>query len=158
MLITMSIGSPGPVQPAPHRAAQKDVQLIQVGSYCTAILYSLLYILYCIYADGGERSRSNTCNTGFPVALSHAFVYYLSSLSCTLYAYAAHIYTLFTSRSSLYSGYSSSFSGGGACLSHDHGTQFRFVLQSFTLWREIMSNMPKLWLLADYDMTHEQYR
>jgi hypothetical protein len=60
-------------------------------------------------------------------------------------------------RSSLY-GYSSSYSGGGACLSHDHGTQFRFVLQSFTLWREIMSCMPRLWMLADHDMTHEQYR
>eukprot|EP01032_Pedospumella_encystans_P012189 gene12189-14120_t len=60
--------------------------------------------------------------------------------------------------SSFYSGYSSSFSGGGACLSHDHATQFRFVLQSFTLWREIMANMPKLWMLADHDMTHEQYR
>ena len=60
--------------------------------------------------------------------------------------------------SSLYGGYSSSFSGGGACLSHDHNTQFRFVLQSFTLWKEIMTNMPKLWLLADHDMTHEQYR
>ena len=62
------------------------------------------------------------------------------------------------SSSSLYGGYSSSFSGGGACLSHDHNTQFRFVLQSFTLWKEIMTNMPKLWLLADHDMTHEQYR
>jgi hypothetical protein len=60
-------------------------------------------------------------------------------------------------RSSLY-GYSSSYSGGGACLSHDHATQFRFVLQSFTLWREIMSCMPRLWMLADHDMTHEQYR
>jgi hypothetical protein len=48
--------------------------------------------------------------------------------------------------------------GSGACLSHDHATQFRFVLQSFTLWREVMANMPKLWMLADYDMTHEAYR
>jgi hypothetical protein len=60
--------------------------------------------------------------------------------------------------SNLYGGYSSSFMGSGACLSHDHATQFRFVLQSFTLWREVMANMPKLWMLADYDMTHEAYR
>lgn len=69
-----------------------------------------------------------------------------------------YTYKYACSHSSLYSGYSSSFSGGGACLSHDHSTQYRFVLQSFTLWREIMGCMPKLWLLADYDMTHEQYR
>mmetsp|Transcript_4794 Transcript_4794/g.7830 ORF Transcript_4794/g.7830 Transcript_4794/m.7830 type:complete len:532 (+) Transcript_4794:70-1665(+) len=66
---------------------------------------------------------------------------------------------LFSGFSSLYgSGFSSSFSGGGACLNHDHATQFKFVLQSFTLWCEIMTHMPKLWLLADIDMTHEAYR
>ena len=78
------------------------------------------------------------------------------------YAHASQLtsflFFFFITRSSFYSGYSSSFSGGGACLSHDHATQFRFVLQSFTLWREIMANMPKLWMLADHDMTHESYR
>ena len=48
--------------------------------------------------------------------------------------------------------------GGGACLSHDHATQFTFVYQSLSLWREIMRNMPKLWLLADSDMLNESYR
>ena len=72
------------------------------------------------------------------------------------YLYSSLLFKI--SLSSFYSGYSSSFSGGGACLSHDHGTQFRFVLQSFTLWREIMANMPKLWMLADHDMLHESYR
>ena len=43
-------------------------------------------------------------------------------------------------------------------LSHNHATQFKFVLQTLTLWREIMSNMPKLWLCADLDMTNEMYR
>jgi hypothetical protein len=65
---------------------------------------------------------------------------------------------ILSSFSSFYSGYSSSYMGGGACLSHDHATQFAFVLQSFTLWQEIMTNMPRLWLLADLDMTTEQYR
>ena len=50
------------------------------------------------------------------------------------------------------------YRGDGACLSHDHGTQFTFVLQSLTLWRNIMTNMPKLWMLADTDMTTESYR
>eukprot|EP01039_Chlorochromonas_danica_P000020 gene20-23_t len=63
----------------------------------------------------------------------------------------------FGSFSSIY-GYSSSFLGGGAKLSHDHKTQFRFVLQSLTLWREIMANMPMLWIKADMDMTSEVYR
>lgn len=57
-----------------------------------------------------------------------------------------------------FGGYSSSYSGGGACLSHDHPTQYTFVLQSLTLWKEIMSRMPKLWMLADLDMTRESYR
>lgn len=68
---------------------------------------------------------------------------------------------LFSSFSSLYGyggGFSSNFLGGGACLSHDHSTQFKFVLQTFTLWREVMAHMPKLWLLADADMTNESYR
>eukprot|EP01036_Dinobryon_divergens_P029938 gene29938-39111_t len=47
---------------------------------------------------------------------------------------------------------------GGACLTHDHATQFKFVLQTFTLWREVMNNMTKLWLLADEDITSESYR
>lgn len=65
---------------------------------------------------------------------------------------------ILSSFSSLYSGYSSSFTGGGSCLSHDHSTQYNFVLQTFTLWREIMKNMARLWLFADMDLTIEQYR
>lgn len=64
----------------------------------------------------------------------------------------------FNTFSSLYSGYASSFIGGGAMLSHNHATQYKFVLQSLTLWREIMSNMPKLWICADADITNETYR
>lgn len=56
------------------------------------------------------------------------------------------------------SNYSGSFLGGGAKLSHDHKTQYRFVLQSLTLWKEIMSHMPELWIRADHDMTNEPYR
>lgn len=47
---------------------------------------------------------------------------------------------------------------GGAKLSHNHPTQYRFVLQSLTLWREIMRCMPRLWFYADMDMTKESYR
>lgn len=60
--------------------------------------------------------------------------------------------------SSMYNGYSSSFMGSGSMLSHSHATQYKFVLQSLTLWKEIMSCMPKLWLLADADMITESYR
>ena len=65
---------------------------------------------------------------------------------------------VFNSLSNFYGGYSMGYSSGGACLSHDHATQFKFVLQSFTLWHEIMYNMPKLWLFADDDMTTQDYR
>ena len=55
-------------------------------------------------------------------------------------------------------GYSSKYIGSGACLNHDHKTQYTFVLQSLTLWKEIMTNLPRLWYLADGDMTNELYR
>jgi hypothetical protein len=57
-----------------------------------------------------------------------------------------------------YGGFSSKYFGGGACLNHDHKTQFMFVKQSLLLWREIMHFMPRLWLLADEDMISEPYR
>ena len=45
-------------------------------------------------------------------------------------------------------------SGGveGARLSHSHGRQYSFVLQSMTLWREISNDMFKLWTLAEEDL------
>lgn len=57
-----------------------------------------------------------------------------------------------------FSGYSSNFRGSGAMLNHNHSTQYKFVLQSLTLWKEIMTRMPRLWLYADMDMTTEAYR
>jgi len=41
---------------------------------------------------------------------------------------------------------------GGSCLSHDHKTQYYFVLQSLSLWRDIMHDMFKLWICAESDM------
>lgn len=41
---------------------------------------------------------------------------------------------------------------GGSCLSHSHSQQFEFVRQSLLLWKEIQSQMFKLWILADYDL------
>ena len=41
---------------------------------------------------------------------------------------------------------------GGARLSHSHRTQFHFVLQSLSLWREILHHMFQLWYLAESDM------
>jgi hypothetical protein len=59
--------------------------------------------------------------------------------------------------SSYLSGYSSSFMGSGAQLSHTHQEQYMFVLQSLTLWQEIMRSMPRLWTFADKDMLAEFY-
>jgi hypothetical protein len=60
--------------------------------------------------------------------------------------------------SSFGSGFSPGLLGSGAKLSHSHATQYKFVLQSLTLWREIMRCMLRLWLFADHDMTNESYR
>lgn len=47
---------------------------------------------------------------------------------------------------------------GGARLSHSHSRQYSYVLQSLTLWREIMQDMFKLWCLAEGDMTNGNNR
>ncbi|KIP08323.1 hypothetical protein PHLGIDRAFT_35011 [Phlebiopsis gigantea 11061_1 CR5-6] len=41
---------------------------------------------------------------------------------------------------------------GGARLSHDHSKQYAYVLQSLTLWREILHDMFHLWYLAESDL------
>ncbi|KAH7333769.1 hypothetical protein B0J17DRAFT_676790 [Rhizoctonia solani] len=40
----------------------------------------------------------------------------------------------------------------GARLSHDHSKQYTYVLQSLTLWREILGDMFHLWTLAETDL------
>jgi len=64
------------------------------------------------------------------------------------------------SLTNLYEGFSMGFNRtpGGAKLSHDHATQFTYVLQSLSFWRETMENMPLLWYYADKDMCSEGYR
>ena len=46
----------------------------------------------------------------------------------------------------------------GARFGHDHGTQYEFVRQTLLLWREIQTQMFKLWALADQDMLASRYR
>ncbi|KAJ8582217.1 hypothetical protein M405DRAFT_831025 [Rhizopogon salebrosus TDB-379] len=43
----------------------------------------------------------------------------------------------------------------GARLSHDHAKQYAYVLQSLTLWREILHDMFRLWSLAEQDLLAE---
>lgn len=54
-------------------------------------------------------------------------------------------------------GYSLGIQGGrdGARLTHNHERQYHYVLQSLTLWREISTEMFKLWYLAEADMLRE---
>jgi len=47
---------------------------------------------------------------------------------------------------------------GGSKLSHDHTTQFTFVLQSLVLWREIMHDMYMLWMCTEEDLLSEKNR
>ncbi|OBZ70214.1 hypothetical protein A0H81_09736 [Grifola frondosa] len=44
---------------------------------------------------------------------------------------------------------------GGARLTHDHSKQYAYVLQSLTLWREILHDMFHLWTLAEQDLLSE---
>ncbi|KAJ6616236.1 hypothetical protein B0H10DRAFT_1406666 [Mycena sp. CBHHK59/15] len=43
----------------------------------------------------------------------------------------------------------------GARLSHDHSKQYAYVIQSLTLWREILHDMFHLWSLAEQDLLSE---
>lgn len=45
-----------------------------------------------------------------------------------------------------------SYGKGGSKLSHSHKTQFTFVLQTLTLWREITQQMFGLWRCAERDL------
>jgi len=42
----------------------------------------------------------------------------------------------------------------GARLTHPHSQQFQYCLQTLTLWREIQTDMFKLWCLAEEDLLH----
>lgn len=41
---------------------------------------------------------------------------------------------------------------GGARLSHSHQRQYTYVIQSLTLWREVLQEMLGLWGLAEKDL------
>lgn len=58
---------------------------------------------------------------------------------------------------SLEPGFSLGITGGrnGARLTHNHERQYNYVLQSLTLWRELSTEMFKLWYLAESDMLRE---
>jgi hypothetical protein len=59
--------------------------------------------------------------------------------------------------SSYEDGFSLAIQGGrdGARLTHNHERQYQYVLQSLTLWREVSTDMFKLWYLAEQDMLRE---
>jgi hypothetical protein len=54
-------------------------------------------------------------------------------------------------------GFSLAISGGmgGARLTHSHERQFRYVMQSLSLWRDIANDMFRLWCLAEDDLLKE---
>jgi len=43
----------------------------------------------------------------------------------------------------------------GARLSHSHERQYYFILQSLTLWRDIINDMFRLWAMAEHDLLSE---
>jgi hypothetical protein len=54
-------------------------------------------------------------------------------------------------------GFSLSIQSGreGARLSHGHSKQYQYVIQSLSLWREILHDMFKLWTFAEDDLLDE---
>eukprot|EP00696_Hemimastix_kukwesjijk_P005982 gnl/Hemi2/17590_TR5802_c0_g1_i2.p1 gnl/Hemi2/17590_TR5802_c0_g1~~gnl/Hemi2/17590_TR5802_c0_g1_i2.p1 ORF type:complete len:358 (+),score=119.75 gnl/Hemi2/17590_TR5802_c0_g1_i2:1416-2489(+) len=46
--------------------------------------------------------------------------------------------------------------GAGARLTHSHARQYCYVLQSLTLWRDILHDMFKLWYLSEQDLLDPQ--
>lgn len=46
----------------------------------------------------------------------------------------------------------------GARLTHDHTTQYYYVLQSLTLWRAVLNDMFKLWITAEEDLLDPENR
>jgi hypothetical protein len=54
-------------------------------------------------------------------------------------------------------GYSLSIVSGidGHRLSHSHDRQYYFILQSLTLWRDIINDMFRLWAMAEEDLLSE---
>lgn len=51
-----------------------------------------------------------------------------------------------------------SFGRNGARLSHSHKAHYHYVLQSLTLWREILHDMFMLWCLAEDDLLEQGNR
>ncbi|CAD7963112.1 unnamed protein product [Amoebophrya sp. A25] len=45
----------------------------------------------------------------------------------------------------------------GARLNHSHERQFRFVLQSLLLWREVLAHMFQLWHFAEHDLLDPEH-
>jgi len=68
--------------------------------------------------------------------------------------------TTYFSPSSIDGPYSLAIAAGraGARLTHNHERQYHYVLQSLTLWREITTDMFKLWVLAEQDLLDPQSR
>lgn len=54
-------------------------------------------------------------------------------------------------------GFSLSIQSGreGSRLSHGHAKQYQYVIQSLSLWREILHDMFKLWTFAEDDLLDE---
>ncbi|KAL7067807.1 hypothetical protein ACR3K2_17160 [Cryptosporidium serpentis] len=48
--------------------------------------------------------------------------------------------------------------GTSSRLNHDHHRQYFYVLQSLTMWREVMDNMMRLWCTAEDDLLDEKNR
>jgi len=134
---------------ATDKLSADDIErvLSSISDYNTYISFNVYPVekLIRLLRDNFDPARPQA---GFSLALTGTPKAKKSSFSSSYLGFGA----------SSGSGHSSRYTGGGACLTHDHATQYNFVLQSLSLWREIMLNMTRLWTAADSDLLSMSYQ
>jgi hypothetical protein len=118
---------------------------IQIHIHMYIYIYIYIHIYICIYICIYIYIYMCVCIHTY----IHTYIHIYIRIYIYIYIYI-YIITI--------GGFSSRYYNNSACLSHDHETQYTFVLQSLLLWREIMKNLPKLWQYADTDLLEQQYK
>jgi hypothetical protein len=126
-----------------RRAVQKDIKSKERA----------IETLSARYARNG-LSQENVRQCLYSIGDNHAFLRVNRDPCEKMIAYLKEYFHPTHAEDSL-SNLSIRMGRGGARLSHDHSKQYAYVLQSLTLWREILHDMFHLWSLAEQDLLSE---
>ncbi|EGO02108.1 hypothetical protein SERLA73DRAFT_104408 [Serpula lacrymans var. lacrymans S7.3] len=102
----------------------------------------------------GGLSQENVCQCLYSIGDNHAFLRTNRDPCERMIVYLKEYFHA-TKASDPKSSLAIRSGKGGARLSHDHSKQYAYVLQSLTLWREILHDMFRLWSLAEQDLLAE---